>query len=167
MFPQVPRSCKCLGLQIHPKVYREVLHYPLNAVVFPGVRQMRILNKNFIKGLLFGSFFLMVFQPMGHLWAFSTNQAANVVVGQANMTSSSTGTTANTLKSPYGVWVAGKIFVADSNNNRVLIYNTIPVANNASANVVVGQPNMTTGTANTGGIGPNALDLPKGVYSDG
>jgi len=46
---------------------------------------------------------------------------------------------------PQGVWIQnGKLYVADTQNNRVLIYNSIPTANGAAADVVLGAPNFTT-----------------------
>jgi phosphoribosyl-AMP cyclohydrolase len=61
-----------------------------------------------------------------------------------------------------------KVFVSDYGNHRVLIYNSVPTANNASANVVVGQANMTGETANQGGAAAaNTLSDPHGVYCDG
>jgi hypothetical protein len=60
------------------------------------------------------------------------------------------------------------LFVADRYNHRILIYNTIPTSNGASADVVIGQPNMTSNTANRGGsAGANTLYYPYGVYGDG
>ncbi|MES2488237.1 MAG: NHL repeat-containing protein [Pseudomonadota bacterium] len=51
---------------------------------------------------------------------------------------------ADTLSGPLGATFAGtKLVVADTGNNRVLIYNTI--ANNAPANIVLGQRNFTSG----------------------
>ena len=38
----------------------------------------------------------------------------------------------------------GKLYVADTQDNRILIYNKIPTTNNAAADVVVGQPNFTS-----------------------
>ncbi|KKS44617.1 MAG: NHL repeat containing protein [candidate division CPR1 bacterium GW2011_GWA2_42_17] len=104
---------------------------------------------------------------------------ASVAIGQQDLvtTSANQGGSvgANTLNfaSTQGrggsmyVGADGKIFLADTSNNRVLIYNSIPTADNASADVVVGQPNMTSNTANNGGIGANTLKIPTGVYSDG
>ena len=40
--------------------------------------------------------------------------------------------------------------VADSNNNRVLIWNTIPAVNNTTANVVLGQPDFKRSGPNDG-----------------
>jgi hypothetical protein len=102
------------------------------------------------------------------------NASADVVIGQQNMTSNSenqggAAAAANTLFIPYAVYSDGdKLFIADSNNNRVLIYNHIPTSNNASADVVVGQQNMTSSDANQGGsVAANTLSGPVGVYSDG
>ncbi len=75
------------------------------------------------------------------------NAPANIVLGQANFTSRpvSAVVTASSLRGPQGVWIQdGKLFVADTGNYRVLIWNSIPTANNQPANVVLGQPNFTT-----------------------
>src|SRR6185436_19577299 len=76
------------------------------------------------------------------------NQAADVVVGQENFTPSTlTGQvpTAKSMRGPQGVWIVnGKLYVADTQNNRVLVYNRIPTANGAAADVVLGQPDFTT-----------------------
>jgi uncharacterized protein (TIGR03437 family) len=75
---------------------------------------------------------------------------ADVVVGQPNFTSSAVPAntqppSATTMSGPQGVWIQnGKLYVADTQYNRVLIWNHIPTANGAPADVVVGQPNMTT-----------------------
>ena len=41
-----------------------------------------------------------------------------------------------------------RLFVTDLGANRVLIWNSIPTANNAAADVVIGQPDMSSSTAN-------------------
>lgn len=98
----------------------------------------------------------------------TNNQPADVVVGQPDMTSSGSGTTASTLNFPYGVTSDGtKLYITDRSNNRVLIYNSIPVADGASADVVLGQPDMTSGVANNGGVSEASLQNPRFAYSDG
>jgi uncharacterized protein (TIGR03437 family) len=76
------------------------------------------------------------------------NQPADVVVGQPDFVSSSASAntpTAKTMRGPQGVWIQnGKLYVADTQNNRVLIYNSIPTSNGAAADVVLGAPNFTT-----------------------
>jgi uncharacterized protein (TIGR03437 family) len=79
---------------------------------------------------------------------------ADVVVGQTDFfstglcgqpTCNNNGPTASSLRGPQGVWIQnGKLYIADTQNSRVLIYNSIPTANGAAANVVVGAPNFTT-----------------------
>jgi uncharacterized protein (TIGR03437 family) len=108
----------------------------------------------------------------------TTNDApADVVVGQPDFTT--TAVTANhvpnakSMSGPQGVWIQnGKLYVADTQNNRVLIYNHIPATNGAAADVVLGQPDFGTyvevdisaqsTTANAG----NMLN-PVSVTSDG
>ena len=100
----------------------------------------------------------------------------NVVLGQASFTAfaGSQAVTASSLRGPQGVWIQnGKLFVADTQNNRVLIWNTIPTQNNQAADLVLGQPNF--GTANQPSPGPaaypttaaNQLLNPASVTSDG
>ena len=78
----------------------------------------------------------------------SIQQPPDVVVGQTTFTSAAIpGSTpsASSLRGPQGVWLQnGKLYIADTQNNRVLIYNSIPTSNGVSADVVLGQPNMTS-----------------------
>lgn len=103
----------------------------------------------------------------------ANNASADVVVGQPDFASTNDnqggGPAANTLIHPYAVHTDGiRLFIADKNNHRVLIYNSIPTSNNASADVVVGQPDFTSNTANQGGaVAANTLNNPYGVFSDG
>jgi len=101
----------------------------------------------------------------------SNGQAANVVLGQTNMTSgtlNSGGISASSLYYPYGCSTDGtRMYVADSYNNRVLIWNTIPTVNKTNANVVLGQPNFTSNTANNGGRSASTMSFPMQVHSSG
>jgi len=75
------------------------------------------------------------------------NAPADVVVGQPDFTSTLTTVppTAKSMRGPQGVWIQdGKLYVADTQNHRVLIYNSIPASNGAAADVVLGQPDFTT-----------------------
>jgi uncharacterized protein (TIGR03437 family) len=78
----------------------------------------------------------------------TNNQPADVVVGQPNFkTVSVPGNTPNakSMRGPQGVWIQnGRLYVADTGNNRVLIYNQIPTSNGAAADVVIGAPDFTT-----------------------
>ncbi|GEM_PF-1679139 len=79
----------------------------------------------------------------------TTNGAnADVVIGQPDFTSHLPGTAQNKLSYPTGVTLAGgRLFIADTYNHRVLIFNSIPTANNANADIVIGQPNFTAHSA--------------------
>ena len=103
------------------------------------------------------------------------DQPADVVVGQPDFVSSNPSANppnASTMRGPQGVWIQnGKLYVADTINNRVLIYNQIPTTNGAAADVVLGAPNFTTYIAPDVGATPSAtasnmLD-PVSVTSDG
>ncbi len=75
------------------------------------------------------------------------NTPADVVIGQPDFTHGGTSSppTAKSFRGPQSVWLQnGKLYVADAQNNRVLIYNSVPTANNAAADIVLGQPNFTT-----------------------
>jgi streptogramin lyase len=112
----------------------------------------------------------------------NTDTAADLVLGQPNFTSkrnmdfvgvkvigASTlcfPVSASTLCFPYGVAVdaAGNVYVADG-NNRVLEYHT-PLTTDTVADVVLGQPNFTSNTANNGGVSASSLHVPHGVAVD-
>jgi uncharacterized protein (TIGR03437 family) len=104
------------------------------------------------------------------------DQPADVVVGQPNFQSSSLpGDTPNghSLRSPQGVWILnGKLYIADTGYNRVLVYNHIPTANGASADLALGAPNLTTFvqpdlTQQTTSASASNLLNPVSVTSDG
>ncbi len=108
----------------------------------------------------------------------TTNDApADVVVGQPDFVSSglppNDTPTAKSMRGPQGVWIQnGKLYVADTQNNRVLIYNQIPTSNGAAADVVLGEPNFTTAiqpnlAAQTTSATASNLLNPVAVSSDG
>jgi uncharacterized protein (TIGR03437 family) len=106
----------------------------------------------------------------------TNNASADIVVGQPNFgTAAVVGNTptASSLRGPQGVWIQnGKLYIADTGDNRVLIYNHIPTANGAAADVVLGQPNFTTFvepdlTQQTQNATANVLLNPVSVSSDG
>src|SRR4030081_860163 len=78
----------------------------------------------------------------------TNNAPADIVVGQPDFnTFLVPGNTpsAKSMRGPQGVWIQnGKLYVADTQNNRVLIFNKIPTANAAAADVVLGQADLTT-----------------------
>ncbi len=98
-----------------------------------------------------------------------TNTAADVVVGAANLNTMGGGCTANQLTDPESSFVAGtKLLIADRDNERVLIFNNIPSANNASADLVLGQADFTSCNGNRGGSpAADTLQTPTDVWSDG
>jgi len=77
------------------------------------------------------------------------------------------------MRGPEGVWIQnGKLFVADTQNNRVLIYNQIPTTNGVAADVVLGAPNFTTYvnpdiTQQQTGATASTMLTPVSVTSDG
>src|ERR1019366_747101 len=104
------------------------------------------------------------------------NAPADVVVGQPDFVSTSlpgNQPNAKSMRGPQGVWIQnGKLYVADTQNNRVLVYNHIPTANGVAADVVIGASNFTTFAEpditqqSTGASASNLLN-PTSVTSDG
>ncbi len=101
---------------------------------------------------------------------------ANVVLGQADFVSSKSDIippTQASLRQPTGVATDGThLVVSDTNNNRILIWNTIPTANNAPADLVLGQPDFVSNTPNNGTGNANltinkGLRGPEGVWIQG
>ncbi|MDB5969548.1 MAG: hypothetical protein JWQ90_1998 [Hydrocarboniphaga sp.] len=87
----------------------------------------------------------------------SSTTAPDFVIGQTDFTSGSSGTSATQLALPSSVSITDThLVVADSGNNRVLIWNTLPTAN-TPPNVVLGQASFTTGDT---GTSASALNTP-------
>jgi hypothetical protein len=90
---------------------------------------------------------------------------ADVVVGQTDFTTSTSGLSRTKFWSAGVVWSDGRrLAVGDLEHDRVLIWNRIPTENGQPADVVVGAPNFTTGPTNVAsaatflGIGGLASD---------
>jgi uncharacterized protein (TIGR03437 family) len=96
---------------------------------------------------------------------------ADLVLGQPNFTTGSPGLSATTMRGPQGVWIQGtRLFVADTHNHRVLVWNNIPTTNGQAADYVLGEPNLSSAPAATQGDLPpqaNNLFAPSSVNSDG
>ncbi len=104
----------------------------------------------------------------------TNGQAADVVLGQDNFTSLRRIVTDNkSFRGPQGVWIQnGRLYVADTQNHRVMVWNSIPTTNNAAADFVLGQSNFTTApevdlTKATINATASSMLNPVSVTSDG
>jgi sugar lactone lactonase YvrE len=96
------------------------------------------------------------------LFYLSGSTTATGVYGQASFTSSTASVSATGLNGPAGVAVdtGNNLYVADSTNNRVLLY----PASSTTATAVYGQGgSFATGTANTGGLSASSLSAPRRI----
>jgi len=96
-----------------------------------------------------------------------TGTSASIVLGQSNLISAGVGTTAGTLRVPQGVAVdsLGNVYVADTGNNRVLVYSNTPtpVSTGMAATRVLGQSTLfSAGT----GTSDSTLKQPQAVAVD-
>ena len=87
-------------------------------------------------------------------------------VGNLSNGASPSGIISSSMSSPEGVWVANnKLFVADANNNRILIFNGFDgfasSQNTVNPNVILGSSKSASPVSGT------SFNRPHGVYSDG
>jgi len=102
--------------------------------------------------------------------------AADVVLGQSDFISKGFSCSATGMDDVYAVWaVDGKLIIADTYNNRVLIWSTVPASNGVAADIVLGQQSFDQCAANdvnddgASDSAPTAstLNAPSGIWSDG
>ncbi len=109
----------------------------------------------------------------------TTNVQASYVIGQSDFSGDSpnqgaAAPTAATLSNPTSAMIGnGKLFVADQNNNRILIYNLASLASGMSAQYVLGQAGFTTATSGIDTYSATslsytmALNQPSDLWTDG
>jgi hypothetical protein len=109
----------------------------------------------------------------------SNSDLPNVVVGQSSLTEAYVNNTPGNIGSvsayglynPSGFWVGSvggsdKLMIADTNNHRVLIWNSIPTTNHAPADVVIGQGDMISSNIDGTDVA-RGVQNPWDVFSDG
>jgi hypothetical protein len=106
----------------------------------------------------------------------TTGVPADLVVGQPSFGSTSDIPANSDLLNPEDMFVVGtRLIVADSGNNRVLIWKSIPTDNGTPADIVLGQSVLTNIAANDDnqdGVedavpSSRTLNYPSGIWSDG
>jgi hypothetical protein len=106
----------------------------------------------------------------------STGAVPTLVIGQPDFTSTTDNCARASLAFPEDVFIGhGKLVVADSANNRVLVWNTLPTTSGVQADLVLGQGSFTTCVGNDAdGNGvkdatptDSTLWNPTGVWTDG
>jgi hypothetical protein len=99
------------------------------------------------------------------------NSAADIDAGDPNVSTGGSGCNASSINQPGAAYLTsqGQLIVADSFNNRVLIWNTVPVTGIlGEADVVLGQESPNTCDQNRGGLpGRQTMSFPWSVWSDG
>lgn len=96
---------------------------------------------------------------------------ADVVIGQADMTArelTCDASTAHTVHSHF-VTPQGRLFMADSDHHRVLMWNEVPTENGAPADLVLGQPDFTSCNAwdePGGSTDMRTFKHPTSIWSD-
>ncbi len=97
--------------------------------------------------------------------------AAAVVIGQANFSDAGSACTRTGLSFPEAgtLTVDGRVIIADSDNNRVMIWNSVPGASGVPADLVLGQTDFNSCDDNAPSSEPTNqnFDHPSGVWSDG
>ena len=93
------------------------------------------------------------------------NALPDVVLGQPNFNTAVPGAGPQRMDNPISVASNGKsLFVADINNSRILVYNSIPTSNFQAADAVIGQPDLDNKTT---GLARNRMNAALGISFDG
>jgi len=104
-------------------------------------------------------------------WPTADGQAANFVIGQSNFSGETGGGCSSiNLDSPTGVSSNGtRIAISTLNQNRVLLYDSWPIADNPPAIRALGQIDLTTCGPNRGNVTNDLIGMryPSAVFTDG
>ena len=95
-----------------------------------------------------------------------TSKTANNVIGQPDFFTNTAGTTQNKLNTTHGIAIDStnqRLYVADSGNRRVLVFDTQNITNGMNAAYVIGQPDF---TSNPSAVTQNGLAYPYDVDYD-
>ena len=72
------------------------------------------------------------------------------------------------MDAPLGVFSdATNTYVADFDNNRVLVWNSVPPVSSSAADLVLGQPDGINTNVNNGGLDATSIFWPAGIASTG
>jgi len=96
----------------------------------------------------------------------SSGQPADLVLGQSDFNSNSYGTSQSALHVPRGVAYdpnTGYLYVADTNNNRVLVWTSTITTHNQPADIVLGQDDFVTSVAGSP-VAADTMNFPNEVY---
>ena len=97
----------------------------------------------------------------------SNMPTADFCIGQPNFSDNTAGTIASKLNRPSNCVVIGdRIYVADAQNHRIMIWELAGLNSGQSANYVFGQPNFMSGSVNHG-LGFNTCDATSLYLTDG
>ncbi len=103
--------------------------------------------------------------------AIRNGRAADLVLGQEDFRSrranrGNAAPSAASLSSPGGLSIGGgQLAVADTGNNRVLLFGSVPDSGGVAPGTVLGQPDFVSGAANAGGaVGASTLRAPSAVF---
>lgn len=102
----------------------------------------------------------------------SNGTTANLVIGQPDMIQASANNTnlvfAARLNDVNAVQVVnGKVYIADRNNHRILVFNSVPTSDGASADFVIGQPDLSTFNSGTDYSNSSFLNHPYEISISG
>jgi sugar lactone lactonase YvrE len=101
----------------------------------------------------------------------ATGNAATLVLGQTGFTTTaanSGGASASTMQAPTAVFSDGtSLWISDTGNHRVLVWNAFPTANGQAADLVIGQTSFSGVLPNQGNAAASAssLSFPTGIVS--
>lgn len=128
--------------------------YPLHQAVFVDPNDNYRI-KYFVADLLNARVLIFHSSPTG------SSAAADVVIGQSTFStgSASSGPTGLNYPSCVAVSSAGRLYICDYGNSRILGFNTIPLANGAAADFVIGQPDLSTNDPNNATLPSQAQRL--------
>lgn len=115
--------------------------------------------------IYFNKQYLVVDTENNRVIIYNIDLQPKIVIGQKSFLTNGADISETNLNSPRSIAIdkRGRLYISDTNNHRVLIWNSIPNTNGKAADIIIGAEDFYSSTAS---VGMSELNFPSGLLID-